>query len=145
MGTIFSTDDIRGRAEETLTTEYVWNIGKALAEWLPQDGDVVIVRSLGANDTTVRALTEGVLLQGRNVIDGGEGGVQETITAVGDDHAAGGILVAHNDLENLEIITFFDAQGVTITDQTGLNQIKELVEAGNFVPAAEKGSVTSLS
>jgi len=141
MGTIFSTDDIRGRATEALTTEYVWNVGKALAEWLPEEGDIVVVRSPLANESTFRALTEGIMLQGRNVIDAGEGDMQTVVVAIGDKQAVGGVLVAHQELEKLEIITLFDARGVVITDQTGLNTISELVDAGNFVPAAEKGEL----
>ncbi|MDB5177221.1 MAG: phosphomannomutase, phosphomannomutase [Candidatus Saccharibacteria bacterium] len=139
MGTIFSTNDIRGHAGETLTTEYVWNVGKGLAEWLPDDGTIVVVRSATADDMTVHALIEGALLQGRDVIETGQGDMQTVVRAVSDNQAAGGVLVAHDDLDNLEIITLFDSRGVVITDQTGLSEISQLVEAGNFIPANSKG------
>jgi hypothetical protein len=140
MGTIFSTDDIRGRAGESLTTEYVWNVGKGLAEWLPEDGNVVVVRSPLADDMTAHALIEGLLLQGRDVIDAGEGDLQTVVGAIGDNKLAGGALVAHDQLDNLEIITLFDARGVVVTSDTGLAEIGQMVESANFVPAATKGS-----
>jgi phosphoglucosamine mutase len=145
MGTIFSTDDIRGRAGESLTTEYAWNVGKGLAEWLPEEGSVIVVRSPLADDMTAHALTEGLLLQGRNVRDAGEGDLQTIVGAIGDNQAAGGALISHNELENLEIITLFDSRGVVVTSDTGLAEIGQMVESPNFVPAAEKGSVTLIS
>ncbi len=145
MGTIFSAYDIRGRVGDSLTTEYVWTVGKAFAEWLPEEGSVVIVKGAGANDTTAHALTEGLLLQGRDVIDGGQGDQQAVTGAIGDSQAAGGVLINHDELQDLEIITLFDARGVVVTADAGLASIEELITAGNFVPAAEKGSITSTS
>jgi len=144
MGITFSTNDIRGRADDTLTTEHAWNVGKAAAEWLPEQGDIVVVHSADANESTVRALTEGLLLQGRNVIDAGQGDQQAVVVAIGDKQAAGGVLITHDQLQNIEIITLFDAQAATVTAETGLAEIDQLVDAGNFMPAAEKGSIVQL-
>ncbi len=141
MGITFSTNDIRGRADDTLTTEHAWNVGKAAAEWLPEQGSIVVVRSADANESTVHALIEGLLLQGRNVIDGGQGDQQAVVTAIGDKQAAGGVLITHDQLQNIEIITLFDALGSTVTAETGLAEIDQLVDAGNFIPATEKGSI----
>lgn len=145
MGTIFSAYDIRGRAGETLTTEYVWTVGKAFSDWLPEEGGVVVTRSAGANSTTVHALVEGLLLQGRNVIDSGEGDLPSIVNVIADKAAAGGILVTHDETQNIEIITLFDARGVAITLELGLAAIEELITAGNFVPAVSKGTVATLS
>jgi phosphomannomutase len=139
MGTIFSAYDIRGRVDETLTVEYVWTVGKAFAEWLPQDGNVVLVKGQSVNQATTHAFVEGVLLQGRNVIDCGTGGEQAVVGGIDDNQAAGGVLVNHDDLQNIEIITLFDENGSTVTAEVGLTAIGELVESGNFLPAAQKG------
>lgn len=135
-------NDIRGRADDSLTTEYAWNVGKAFAEWLPEEGVVVMARSVNANETTAHAVVEGVLLQGRNVVDAGQADQLTVVSAIGDQKAAGGIVVSHDDLQGLEVIELFNAQGVSITAETGLTEIGQLVEAGNFVPAAEKGEIT---
>lgn len=134
-------NDIRGHAGDSLTTEYVWNVGKALAEWLPEEGNLVIVKAAGANEATAHALAEGALLQGRDVADAGTGDLQTLVGAVGSQQAAGGALVSHDNLQNLEVIELFDARGVAITSDTGLAELGELVEAGNFVPAAAKGTI----
>jgi phosphomannomutase len=42
MGNTFSAYDIRGRIEESLTVEYTWTVGKAFADWLPEQGSVVV-------------------------------------------------------------------------------------------------------
>lgn len=142
---MFSGFDIRGRFGDTLTVEYVWNVGKALADWLPQDGNVIVVSSQDANPQVVKAVTEGVRLQGRSVVDAGQGDKATLIHAAGETATAGGILVGHDGLEGLETIELFHETIVPITSDTGLSEIAALVEAGNFVPAATKGDLSSIS
>lgn len=101
----------------------------------------MVVRAADANGTTVHALTEGLLLQGRDVLDAGAGDQQLTIGVIRDKSAAGGVLIAHDSLQGIEIITLLDAHGATITADTGLESLDQLIEAGNFVPASEKGEV----
>lgn len=143
MSSMFSGFDIRGRYGETLTIEYVWNVGKALADWLPQDGHIVVVHSSSAKPEIIKAVIEGLRLQGRAVIDGGEGDKAALVHVAGDAQAAGGILVGHDQLENLETIELYQETMAPITTDTGLSEIAALIEAGNFVPAATKGDLTS--
>lgn len=144
MSTIFSTNDFRGRADESLDAETAWNIGKAFAEWLPDDGSVVIVEAAGAHQPTAHAVTEGVLLQGRNVVVAA--GDQATIiNAIADNKAIGGVLVSHDQLQGIEMIALYDTRGVALTSERGLDEVSAMVEAGNFVPMSEKGTVTPLA
>lgn len=142
---MFSGFDIRGRFGETLTVEYVWNVGKALADWLPQDGNIIVVSGQNANPQVVKAVTEGVRLQGRSVVDAGEGDKATLIHAAGETPTAGAILVGHDGLESLETIELFHDTIAPITSDTGLSEIAALVEAGNFVPAATKGDLVVLA
>lgn len=144
MSNMFSGFDIRGRFGETLTVEYAWNVGKALADWLPQEGRVVIVSSASAKPEVIKAIIEGLRLQGRNVIDGGQGDRQTMIQISTASDTAGGVLIGHDDLENLETIELYQENATPITSDTGLTQIASLVDAGNFVPAAVKGELTSI-
>lgn len=144
MTAIFSATDIRGTLGDDLTIEYIWDVGKAFAEWLADDGQVAIMRGSSVDESTVHALTEGVLLQGRSVLDVGTGDPQQLITAIMDKHAAGGVLIEYETIQNLVVITLFDNRGVSLLDSTGLQQITQLVEAGNFLPAPQKGVVTAL-
>lgn len=143
MSTIFSAYDIRGRAGETLTVEYAWTVGKAVAEWLTEAGPVVIAKADNASEEICHALTEGVLLQGRNAL-GAAGDQQAVIDAITGNQAAGGIFISHEDVQGLEVITLFDASGATVTGDSGLATIAELIDAGNFLPADKKGELKTL-
>lgn len=143
MSTIFSNYDIRGRLEDSMSREFVWNVGKALAEWLPQDGTVAVVSADGASDVIIKSLIEGLRLQGRHVIDGGVGD-QQTLSQINiGSKTAGGVLLSHDALQNVEVIALYQENDSLITMDTGLQQIIELAESGNFVPAAIKGELTS--
>lgn len=138
-------NDIRGRTDDSLTTEYAWTVGKAFAEWLPEQGAIVVARGENTNETTAHALIEGLLLQGRDIIDAGQGVHQTLVDAIVDKKAAGGVLFGHDDLQAFEIIALYDAQGASVTTDTGLMEISQLVEAGNFIPAADKGEIKPLA
>jgi phosphomannomutase len=131
MTAIFSATDIRGTLGDDLTIEYIWDIGKAFADWLASDGQVIVLRGSSVDESTVHALTEGVLLQGRSVIDAGTGDPQQLIATIMDKQAAGGVLIEYQTTQNLVVITLFDDRGVSLLDSTGLQQITQLVEAGN--------------
>lgn len=144
MSIFFSGNDIRGRLDDSLTPEYAWNVGKAFADWLPMDGRVAVVSTQAAVPQIVKALTEGLRLQGRDVIDGGQGDEETLIQVAAAQRTAGGILVDHSDLESLEIIQLYQENTVMVTSDNGLLEISQSVEAGNFVPAATKGELVSL-
>ena len=138
---MFSGFDIRGRFGDTLTIEYEWNVGNALADWLQQDGKVVVVSTPGANPDVVRSIIEGIRLQGRTVVDAGHGDKAALVHVAGEAQAAGGVLVGRDTLENLETIELYQETMAPITSDTGLFDIAALIEAGNFVPAATKGDL----
>lgn len=143
MSIIFSGFDIRGRIDDSLTPEYAWGVGKAFADWLPEDGSVVVVSDPAASQPIVHAVIEGLRLQGRNVLDGGQGDLESLVQINAAAKTAGGILVARDDLQNMETIRLFQENAVAINSDNGLIEIADLVEAGNFVPAAVKGELTS--
>lgn len=126
-----------------MSNEYVWNVGKALAEWLPYEGTVAVVSTDAASEILFKALVEGLRLQGRTVIDGGRGD-QQTLSQINiGSKTAGGVLISHDALQQVEVITLFQENDTAITGDTGLQQISALVDAGNFVPAAVKGELSS--
>ena len=143
MGNIFSSTDIRGSVGQSLTTEYVWNVGKAFAEWLPEKGPVVVIQSESADEGTTHALVEGLLLQGRTVLRADNADQTKVITTIVDKKAAGGAFIEYEKVQNLAVITLFDERGIAIMDSTGLADINQSVEAGNFLPALAKGEVKS--
>lgn len=136
--------DFRGTPETGLTVEYAWNIGKAFAEWLPTAGGV-IVTTIPSQQAIARAITEGLRLQGRSVIDGGAGDHDVAKAYIKDAGLSGAAVIRYDDLEKLTTIELFQDESRLIDSETGLHDIRELADAGNFVPAAVKGELTALA
>jgi len=135
--------DIRGSEEDGLTIECAWNVGKALADWLPNEGSV-IVTYVPARKHMAECVTEGLRLQGRDVLSGPLDR-DATKSYIKDHNLAGGAVVGYDELEKITVIELYRDEAKLIGGETGLHEIHELVEAGNFVPAALKGDLQTLS
>ncbi len=132
--------DIRGTETNGLTKECAWNVGKALADWLPTAGNVVVMYSPNQRETA-QAVVEGLRLQGRTVIDGGEGTKESAKAYITSNGISGAAVVGFDELEKLITIELYQHEAKLIDSETGLRQIGDLVDAGNFVPAAVKGDL----
>lgn len=141
MGTVFSAYDFRGRIDDTLTVQTAWSLGSAFTDWLTNDGEIVVVKAETVNEEIARGFIEGVLLLGRNVIDAGNGDANTVVAEIKARQIVGGALVAHDNLQQLEIITLFDDGGRVVTTESGLTEINDLVASGNFLPSPEKGKL----
>lgn len=140
---LISAYDIRGTEATGLTLECVWNIGKAVADWLPTDGRVLVAGSI-QQAKLIDAAVEGLRLQGRAVIQAGEISKEQLIERVTTDRLSGAILIEIDELEQMTTVELYQHEGHLVTSETGLITIRELIEAGNFVPAATKGELTAL-
>ena len=136
---LISASDIRGAEETELTVDVAWNIGKAVADWLPRHGAVVVVY-LPTQHRLAGAIIEGLRLQGRDVIDGGHGDGEALITYIMTNDLAGGVRVGYDDDDKKVTIELYDAEAHLVVD-SGLEEIRRLVEAGNFVPAVGRGQL----
>lgn len=141
---LISAFDIRGTEETGLDVECAWNVGKALADWLPNDGSVVVV-SLPTTKHWADAVIEGLRLQGRHVVNGGTGDSQAAVSHVKTSGLAGAAVIGYDELEKVTTISLYQEDGRLIDGETGLKEIRELVEAGNFVPAVTKGELTAIA
>lgn len=140
---IFKAYDIRGRVGTELTTELCWNVGKALADWLPEAGAVAVGYDMRPDSQELAmAVVEGLRLQGRLVINIGNVSTDMIYFAVGHMGLAGGAMVtaSHNPGEYNGIKLCQDGAR-PIGLESGLAVIRDAVLAGNFVPAAEKGAL----
>jgi phosphomannomutase len=140
---LISAYDIRGTEETGLTMECAWNVGKALADWLPTDGNVAVVFA-PAQERLARAIIEGLRLQGRTVVDGGNGDRETAKAQVKTAKLAGAAVVGFDALEKVMTIELYQEEGKLI-EGDNLTAIREGVEAGNFVPAAVKGELVTLA
>lgn len=136
--------DIRGTEEMGLTTECAWNVGKALAEWLPTSGQVGVAY-LPSHSNTAKAAIEGLCLQGRPVIDLGAMDRDTLRAYIAEQQLSGALLVGFDELENMITVELYQHEGKLVDSESGLHAIRALVEAGNFVPAVTKGEVTALA
>lgn len=141
----FTAYDIRGKIQEGVSLEVAWNIGKALADWLHTYGKVALLRGEGSNEILVGAIAEGLRLQGRDTVDHGRGGKDELIATIKDNGYSGGVLIAHDKEQDVCVIELYEESGQLIAAANGLNDIAEMVRAGNFVPAAQKGELTAVA
>jgi len=132
--------DIRGKEDTGLTVDIAWNVGKALADWLPSGGAVVVVY-VPTHQHIASAIIEGLRLQGRDVVDGGHGDKEAARTHIKTGKLAGGAVVGFDDLEKMVTIELYGEDANLLGNETGLREIQELVQGGNFVPAAIKGEL----
>lgn len=139
-----TTYDIRGTDAAQLTIEYGWNIGKALADWLPTDGRL-LVTGVVTEEQLSGALIEGLRLQGRSVISGGQLSKEQLSVRIVSDRLSGGVLIGYDELQQTATIEIYQHDGQLVTSETGLRDIIDSAESGNFVPAAVKGELTSLA
>lgn len=137
---LLSAYDIRGTETTGLTVDCAWNVGKALADWLPTMGNVVVVYRPDQKHLA-DAVVEGLRLQGRNVINGGNGDKEVAKTYIKNGGLSGAAVIGFDELEKLVTIELYRDEAKLIDSQTGLKDILELVQAGNFVPAAVKGEL----
>jgi len=140
---LISKYDIRGTEETGLTVECAWNIGKALADWLPTTGSVAVMY-LPAQETLAKAVVEGLRLQGRHVVDGGNGDKEAAKSYITTSGLSGAVVIGFDELEKVITIELYQDEARLIDAENGLKEIHELVKAGNFVPAATKGELTQL-
>jgi phosphomannomutase len=136
--------DIRGTAEADISVEYAWNVGKAVADWLPTAGRAVVV-SRDDTQELAHGLIEGMRLQGRDVLDGGSGNKDLATSLIEELSLSGAAVVGRDELQNVSTIELFQEDGRLIDSEVGLAVIHELVQGGNFVPAAVKGELTALA
>lgn len=136
---IFKSYDVRGKVGSELTVDVANKIGKAMADWLPNDGTVAVGRDMRPDSAELaNAIIEGLRLQGRDVIDIGQVTSDMIYFAVGQLNLAGGAMVtaSHNPGE-YNGIKLCREEARPIGLESGLDQIRDNVLAEKFKPAAD--------
>ena len=141
---VFKAYDIRGKVGSELTTELANGVGRALADWFPTEGAVAVGRDMRPDSAELaNAVMDGLRGQGRDVIDIGEVTSDMIYFAVGSQKLAGGAMVtaSHNPGE-YNGIKLCREEAKPIGQDSGLLEIKEIIETDAFKPeAATKGSL----
>ena len=142
----FKAYDIRGRLPAQLNEEIAWRIGRAYAQYLSPArviiGHDIRLSSQSLSDALAKGLTEG----GSDVLDIGLCGTEEIYHATFSQQCDGGIMVtaSHNpiDYNGMKLVR---EQSKPISGDTGLKEIQQLAEVGDFLPAENTGTVTPVS
>ena len=150
LDTIFKAYDIRGRVPDELDATTAHSIGRAVADWLHEavpatrHQPVIVGRDMRPDSGELAdAVIRGLIQQGRNVIDVGRISTDMVYFAVGHLEAAGGIMVtaSHNPGAD-NGMKLCREQARAIGSDSGLDEIKQRVQAGDFQDAAP-GAVQS--
>lgn len=139
---IFKAYDVRGTVGTQLTPEVCERIGKALADWLPEDGPVALGYDMRPDSQELaRAVSEGLRLQGREVWNIGQVTSDMIYFAIGHLDIAGGAMVtaSHNPGKDNGIKIYRD-KVTPVGLESGLAEIRDKAVANNFAPAFEKAS-----
>jgi phosphomannomutase len=142
MDEIFKAYDVRGKVGSQLTPIVTQQIGRAVAEWLPQDGVVAVGRDMRPDSAELaQGLIDGLTAQGRQVWDIGEVTSDMIYFAVGHNQLAGGVMItaSHNPGE-YNGIKFCREQAKPIGIESGLLEIRDLAVKNQW-PTKKTGSV----
>ncbi len=140
---IFKAYDVRGKVGSELTPAVAEAIGKAAADWLPQQGPVAVGRDMRPDSAELaHAVMQGLTTQGRDVIDIGEVTSDMIYFAVGSLGLAGGAMVtaSHNPGE-YNGIKLCREEARPIGLASGLSDIRDAALSGTFKPATTLGVV----
>jgi len=145
MAGIFKAYDIRGIYGKELDGETAYKIGRAFVTFTGAR-KVVVARDIRPHSEPLfQELARGITEQGADVIDIGYGSTPMSYFANGMLDADAGVMItaSHNPAE-WNGFKLCRAQAVPISGATGILDIEQIVQGGNFAPRPEKpGKVSS--
>ena len=142
----FKAYDVRGRVPDELNEDLAYAIGRAFATFL-KARQVVVGYDIRLSSRKIStALSRGLCRAGAEVLDIGLCGTEEVYFATGILAADGGIMVtaSHNPAE-YNGMKFVRHESRPISSDTGLLEIREMVQGGTFTEAGSTGEIRSIS
>lgn len=141
----FKAYDIRGRVPEELNEDIAYRIGRAYATCV-KPRNVIVGRDIRfSSESLCRALTQGLTDSGVDVFDIGLCGTEQVYFATFFKKMDGGIMVtaSHNpmDYNGMKLVR---EDSKPVSGDTGLNDIRRLVEINDFPGSTSTGKVTFL-
>jgi phosphomannomutase len=144
MENIFKAYDIRGKVGSELSDEVLEKIGKAFADFLPNEGTVAVGRDMRPDSKNLADnLIKGLVAQGRDVIDIGEVTSDMIYFATGSLKLAGGAMItaSHNPGE-YNGIKLCREEAKPIGEESGLFDIRDEVISSSFKASSNTGTVS---
>jgi phosphomannomutase len=146
ISSIFKAYDIRGKVGTELTADLAGRVGRAMAQWLPNEGSVAVGRDMRPDSAELAAaMIAGLRAGGRDVQDIGQVTSDMIYYAVGNGNLAGGVMItASHNPGAYNGIKLCREQARPIGLDGGLAEIRDLALAGSFEPAQQEGSLTEV-
>jgi len=143
--TCFKAYDIRGRIPDEINEEIAYAIGQAYAHFVQPDKVVVGYDIRLSSQQLADAVTNGLTDAGVDVLNIGLWGTEGVYFGTWHLEAGGGIMVtaSHNPAD-YNGMKFVREQSKPISGDTGLFDIRDLVESGYHSKADNKGCVTTI-
>jgi phosphomannomutase len=143
--TCFKAYDIRGKLGEQLNTDVAYRVGRAFAQHT-QAKTVVVGGDIRLTSAELKkALAEGLMAGGSNVIDLGLAGTEHIYFATSHLQCDGGIVVtaSHNpiDYNGMKLVR---EDSKPISGDTGLFDIQALAEKNDFIDVDTKGTLSTV-
>lgn len=143
--TCFKAYDIRGKVPDELNEDVAYRVGRAFAQYLNPNKVVVGYDIRLTSKTLCDALSRGLTEGGADVLNIGQCGTEEIYFATSHLKTDGGIVVtaSHNpkDYNGMKLVR---EDSKPISGDTGLNDIRELAEMGEFAAASRVGSISAV-
>lgn len=140
---IFKAYDIRGKVGSQLNKTTVWQIGRALAAWLPGTAPVAVGRDMRPDsEALAKAMAEGLRAGGRDVWDIGQVTSDMIYFAVGSNNLSGGAMItaSHNPgTDNGIKLCGEGAKPIGI--DTGLFEIRDLATKNEYDDTPKQGNL----
>ncbi len=138
----FKAYDIRGRVPDELNEDVAYRVGRAFVEFLNAKRVVVGHDIRLTSDELTNALAKGITDAGADVVHIGQCGTEEVYFGAFSLDVDGGICVtaSHNpmDYNGMKLVR---EGSRPISSDTGLLEIKQRAEAGEFADPARKGEL----
>ncbi|MGB6450677.1 MAG: phosphomannomutase CpsG, partial [Steroidobacteraceae bacterium] len=140
--TAFKAYDIRGRIPDEIDDQLAYDIGRAYAAFVKPQNVAVGYDIRLSSPRLAAALKRGLTQSGVDVLDIGLWGTEGIYFATAAENLGGGIMVtASHNPPDYNGMKFVRAQSRPISADTGLNDIRALIEAGKLPgPAAQPGT-----
>jgi phosphomannomutase len=142
----FKAYDIRGRVPSELNEDIAYRIGRAFVTFL-NAATVVVGRDIRLSSPSLsKALIDGIIDQGADVLDIGVCGSEEVYFATTDLDADGGIIVtaSHNPAD-YNGMKFVSKGSRPISGDNGLFKIRDMAQSADFAAATPPGKTIKTS
>jgi phosphomannomutase len=142
IAAVFGAYDVRGIYPTALSDDIAYKVGRGLVAFLGVK-QVMVGRDMRLSSPAIaQNIMRGITDQGAEAVDLGMTSTDELYFAVGKFNAPAGVMItASHNPGNYNGIKMCREQAIPLSDETGVNAIRDMVIANNFPTPAAKGQI----